>query len=82
MRTLKVYAKNRHSPNAEDKYIEAYKKICPNAEKDDNYDIAAVIADNGIYGHALMYYSYNRSHDNQFHICYYFISDDELRTYM
>lgn len=73
-----VLAKNRPSPWNEADYIEAYKKVVPSATQDDNYDIAAVITSGGVNGHALMYYSYNRSHDNQYHICYHFVSDSEL----
>ena len=77
----RVFAKNRTSPNNEDDYIAAYKKRVPNYSYDD-YDISAVITNDGRYGHALMHYSHNRSHDNQYHTCYYFVSDDELRNYM
>ncbi len=82
MRSDRVYAANRQSPLNEDKYIEAYKKVYPRAEQEDDYDISAVITNTNVYGHALMHYSYNRSHDNQYHICFYFVSDDELRLYM
>lgn len=82
MRRETVYARNRMSPNNESDYIEAYKKVVPSALKDDNYDIAAVVTNDGCYGHALMHYSYNRSKDSNYHICYSFVSDDELRKYM
>lgn len=82
MRSYQVTAKNRTSPLNEDAYIQAYKKMVPSAANDDNYDIAAVITINGIYGHAMMRYSYNRSHDGNYHTCYNFVSDDELRFLM
>ena len=82
MRYSQVTAKNRTSPSNEDAYIEAYKKVVPSAENEDNYDIAAVITIYGVYGHALMHQSYNRSHDDDYHTCYHFVSDDELRLYM
>lgn len=82
MRYNQISAKNRPSPWNEDAYIEAYKKVIPSATNDDNYDIAAVISISGIYGHALMHQSYNRSHDDGYHTCYHFVSDDELRYYM
>ena len=77
-----VFAKNRPSPSNEDDYISAYKKAVPSAENNDNYDIAAVITLSGYTGHAMMYYSDNRSHDNSYHNCINFVSDDELRRYM
>ena len=77
-----VYAKNRPSPYNEDAFIEAYKKAVPVANRSDNYDIAAVITNMGICGHALMNQSDNRSRDNHYHNCYHFVSDDELRHYM
>lgn len=82
MRYSQVNAKNRPSPLNEDDYIEAYKKVAPSAEKEDNYDIAAVVTITGLLGHAMMYYSYNRSKDGCYHTCYNFVSDDELRRYM
>ncbi len=82
MRYSQVSAKNRPSPLNETAYIEAYKRFFPKAEKEDNYDIAAVINIYGMYGHAMMHYTYNRSHDGNYHTCYNFISDDELRYYM
>lgn len=82
MRFSQVNAKNRQSPWNEDDYIRAYKKAVPSAENDDNYDIAAVITTSGYIGHAMMHYSYNRSHDGNYHICYNFVSDDELKNYM
>lgn len=82
MQTYSVLAKNRPSPANEDEYIEAYKKVVPSAAGRDNKDIAAVITSTGIYGHALMYYTYNRGHDSEYHTCYHFVSDDELRRYM
>ena len=82
MRFAQVIAKNRTSPYNEDDYIEAYKKAVPSANNDDNYDIAAVVTMSGYIGHAMMYYSDNRSHDNNYHTCYNFVSDDELRRYM
>ena len=82
MRYSYVLAKNRVSPFNEDEYISAYKKAVPESLNDDNYDIAAVITYDGVCGHALMHQSYNRSHDNQYHQCKYFVSDSELRYYM
>ncbi len=82
MRYPSIYAKNRPSPYNEQDYIEAYKKAWSYNVTDDSYDIAAVVTQSGTYGHALMYYSYNRSKDNEYHACYNFISDDELRLYM
>ena len=82
MRHLSIMAKNRPSPFNEDDYIEAFKRAVPEANHDDNYDIAAVITSLGEVGHALMYYRDNRSHDNQYHPCKHFVSDDELRRYM
>ena len=81
MRYERVRARNRPSPVNEEKYIEAYKKIVPAANRSDNYDIAAVVTAYGTYGHALMHYSDNRSRDDSFHDCLYFVSDDELRLY-
>ena len=82
MRQNSVTAKNRPSPSNESDWIEAYKKVFSNASNEDNYDIAAVVTISGICGHALMHQSYNRAHDNQYHICFYFISDDELKYYL
>lgn len=82
MRLDSVLAKNRPSPYNEEDYIEAYKKAVPSATNDDNYDIAAVITYGNVVGHALMDYSSNRSPDNRFHLCYHFVSDDELRYFM
>ena len=82
MRIPQISAKNRTSPINEDDYIAVYKKLVPSAENDDNYDIAAVVTPSGTYGHAMMHYSYNRSHDGYYHTCYNFVSDDELRRYM
>ena len=81
MYSSQVLAKNRPSPYNEEEYIAAYKKVITRATEDDNYDIAAVVTISGINGHALMYYSYNRSKDNQYHSCYDFVSDDELKRY-
>ena len=81
MRYPRIQARNRPSPSNEDDYIEAYIRAVPNAERKDNYDIAAVISIYGTYGHALMDQSDNRSHDNNYHTCYDFVSDDELRNY-
>ena len=77
-----VYAKNRPSPYNEEDWISAYKRRVPSSSNDDNYDIAAVVTNTGINGHAMMHYSYNRSKDGNYHICYNFVSDDELRYYM
>ena len=82
MRYSQISAKNRPSPWNEDDYREAYKKAVPSATNDDNYDISAVVTAYGTYGHALMHQSYNRSHDESYHTCYNFVSDDELRRYM
>ena len=76
-----ILDKNRTSPYNENDYIEAYKKRVPSATNDDNYDISAVVTSGGTNGHALMHYSYNRSRDNQYHLCFSFVSDDELRLY-
>lgn len=78
----KATAKNRPSPYNEEDFIIAYKKVFPEAERDDNYDIAAVVSLYGTNGHAMMYYSYNRSRDGKYHEVRNFISDDELRYYM
>ena len=77
-----VYAKNRPSPFNEAEYIAAYKKKVFAANYDDVYDIAAVVTDSGIRGHAMMHYSDNRSKDNNYHWCRNFVSDDELSYYM
>lgn len=77
-----VYAKNRQSPSNEADWIAAYKKRVLVSDRDDNYDIAAVITNDGIYGHAMMHYSYNRAKDGNYHPCYNFVSDDELRFYL
>ena len=82
MRYSFVYAKNRPSPWNEDDYITAYKKVYPNAAKEDKYDISAVITKGSIYGHALMSQSDNRSRDNEYHFCFDFVSDDELKKYL
>ena len=82
MRYSEIRAKNRVSPLNEDAYIEAYKRAVPIASNYDSYDIAAVVTITGINGHAMMHYSDNRSHDNDYHTCYNFISDDELKYYM
>ena len=82
VRYSSVLAKNRPSPYNEDDYIEAYKKAVPSAENEDSYDIAAVVTIYGLVGHAMMNQSYNRSHDNDYHPCRNFVSDDELRYYM
>ena len=66
MRYSEVRAKNRVSPPNEDAYIEAYKKAIPSAANYDSYDIAAVVTISGIYGHAMMHYSDNRSHDDDY----------------
>ena len=77
-----VYAKNRPSPSNEPDWIAAYKRRVPSSVYDDVYDIAAVVTDSGIRGHAMMHYSDNRSNDNNFHWCRNFVSDDELQYYM
>ena len=82
MRLSSVKARNRVSPSNEEQYIEAYKKIVPQSNREDNYDIAAVVTIGGTYGHAMMNQSDNRSHDYEYHTCYNFVSDDELRLYM
>ena len=82
MRFSITLAKNRTSPYNEDAYIEAYKKAVPEANKEDTYDISAVTTLSGYIGHAMMNQSDNRSHDNQYHRCINFISDDELRKYL
>lgn len=74
--------KNRPSPFNEDDYRRAYLKLNPNAEHTDNLDIACVTSFAGINGHALMDESENRSHDNEYHWVYDFISDDRLRLEM
>ena len=81
MRIREVQARNRQSPYNEEDFIEAYKRIYPNADLEDDYDISAVVTMGGTLGHALMFYSYNRSHDNEYHHCYNFVSDDELKQY-
>ena len=82
MRFAQVSAKNRPSPWNEDDFIEAYKRAVPSSVNEDNYDIAAVITISGYQGHAMMHYSYNRSRDGNYHTCYNFVSDNELRRYM
>ncbi len=77
-----VMAKNRPSPSNEDEYVAAYKVLVPQATRSDLYDIACVTTYSGINGHAMMYYSDNRSHDNSYHRCINFVSDDELRRHM
>ncbi len=82
MRFQKVLATNRQSPSNEDEWIRAYKKAVPSAENEDSYDIAAVVTVGGCIGHAMMRQSDNRSHDDDCHMCYNFVSDDELRRFM
>ena len=82
MRYSTVMAKNRPSPYNEDDYVRAYKRAVPESENEDDYDIAAVITAYGVTGHAMMYFSDNRSRDNEYHRCKNFVSDDELRYYM
>ena len=77
-----VYAKNRPSPYNESDWIAAYKRRVTISNLDDNYDIAAAVTNTGVYGHAMMHYSDNRSKDGNFHLCRNFVSDDELRYYM
>ncbi len=72
-------AKNRTSPKNENDYIVAYKKLNPNANKQDNYDIAAVIAKDGTRGHGLLPEDINRGHDKNYHRVKNFISDSELK---
>ena len=72
-------AKNRKSPKNENEYIEAYKRLNPKANKQDNYDIAAVIAKDGTKGHGLLSEDINRSHDKNYHRVTSFISDSELK---
>lgn len=73
---------NRKSPSNEDKYIRAYKELNPESNRNDNYDISAVIAVNGERGHALLDQSINRSKDSDVHRGYEFISDNALRKQM
>lgn len=82
MRLERVLATNRQSPANEPDWIEAYKRAVPIAENEDSYDIAAVITIGGCVGHAMMEQSENRSHDDDCHVCRYFVSDDELRQFM
>lgn len=77
-----VLAKNRPSPVNEDDYRRAFKKVVPEANHEDHYDIAAVVTQFGSVGHALMNESDNRSKDSNFHLCKHFVSDDELRKYL
>lgn len=75
-------AKNWESPYNEDVYIAAYKKANPRAESKDGYDIACVVNENKVPGHALMKASKNRSKDTNYHWVYDFIPDYELRLYI
>jgi len=72
-------AKNRISPKNENDYIEAYKKLNPKANKQDNYDIAAVMAKDGTRGHGLLPEDINRGHDKDYHRVKNFIPDSELK---
>lgn len=74
----RTLAKNRPSPSNEEDYKRAYRKLNPSAERKDNYDIACVTSLTGIKGYALMDESENRSHDDEYHWVYDFISDTEL----
>lgn len=82
MRQSTVLAKNRPSLANESDWITAYKKVFPSAANEDSYDISAVITISGYVGHAQMHQSYNRAHDGQYHTCYNFITDDDLRNYL
>ncbi len=82
MYELATLAKNRPSPDNEEQYREAYKKHFPNMPISDGLDISAVISKSGIYGHALMDKSDNRSRDDKYHIVFNFISDDVLQKHM
>ena len=82
MHLSSVSAKNRPSPVNEQDWIAAYKRRIPTASYEDNYDIAAVVTESGIPGHAMMHYSDNRSKDGRYHPCRNFVSDDELKYYM
>ena len=72
-------AKNRKSPNNEENYIAAYKKINSKANTQDNYDIAAVITKDGTRWHGLLPEDINRGHDENYHRVKNFIPDSELR---
>ena len=73
---------NRKSPSNERAYISAYKELNPRANRRDNLDVAAVRSKDGIYGHALVSQSANRSKDRDRHIGQSFIPDRELRKQM
>ncbi len=75
-------ARNRKSPQNEDKYIAAYQSLNPSSRRHDGYDIAAVTAVNGEKGHAMVAESINRSHDNENHRVKNFISDARLKKEM
>lgn len=77
-----VLAANRPSPINEKDWINAYHKVFPISLRKDGYDIAAVITRLGIRGHAMMPEGLNRSNDNELHLCWNFISDDELKKYI
>ena len=77
-----IWAKNRQSPSNEDEWIEAYKKAVPSSKNYDLYDIAAVVTQEGINGHGLVYFSDNRSRDGNYHKCYHFIPDYRLRLFL
>ena len=74
--------KNRKSPENEDEFISAYKKLNKNACKSDNMDIAAVKTKDGTLGHVLLPADINRSKDSAYHIGKGFITDSELKKNM
>ena len=82
MRYECVSAKNGPSPLNEDEWINAYHKAFPISLRKDGYDVAAVITRLGTIGHAMMPQGLNRSKDDEHHLCYNFISDDELRRFL
>lgn len=77
-----TFGKNRPSPDNEDEYRYAYKKLNPRAERKDTLDIACVVSITGILGHGLMEQSPNRAKDDDWHRVYDFIPDTEIRKVM
>ena len=72
--------KNRKSPSNEEWYINEYLRQNPKAKKEDNLDVAAVIAKDGTRGHGLLSEELNRSHDDNYHRIKDFIPDSKLKN--
>ena len=71
---------NRKSPPNEDKYVDAYKTLNPNAnELGDGLDISAVKLKDGTTGYAQLPEKFNRSRDRDPHRGKDFISTAELK---